>query len=210
MSTTTFDYTTKTMITANEGLVLSTGTRLAQIMSDVWENEAYAIVWSPEKGMTQQVHLYYADMDRNGKRGSATVDATPEVKAAFREWQIKLEMEAMARKDYVERRKIVKGSIVKVTKGRSNKGLVGKVVAETQGTYNMGYRASSERKLAIALDDVTITVAGRNGRSYERNVNVAWVWAFNCELDAVVDADFETFREEATRRVDGPRYGWAA
>jgi hypothetical protein len=69
----------------------------------------------------------------------------------------------------------------------------------------MGYRASSEYKLAIATSDVKVKKALRNGKVAEVYQDVVWVWARNCQRVDVPQIDrqalLQTAQERAVRSI---------
>lgn len=208
MATTTYNYQTKAFETANEGCVLAIKTQDVQIMSDVWDRGTFALVWNAEKMKPESIFLAYAYEGDRKTNGSAVVDATPEVLAAYRDFRIQREIERITENEKTNRRAIVKDAIVKVVSGRNNKGLVGPVVAMTVSDYRTGYSYSRESKVAIALDDTTTLHQARSGRSYTRYANVAWVWARNCERQNLAPIDLEKVRAEAIKTVDSYPASW--
>lgn len=126
-----------------EGAVLSVGHfKTVQIMSDVWASEGYARVWDGEK--ITDVATSLDDMGL-GIYGIADVDATPETKAAAREWLIGQIAEADARafdasteRIAAEARKVTRGKTVVVSRGRKvAKGTTGDVFWIGDGRYGV-------------------------------------------------------------------------
>lgn len=173
----TYDYTERkqlTHINAYAGAVLKVYTSTVQIMSDVWEDLPFALVWNAAE--RQPVEMGIQSL------ADATVDATPEVIEAWKNWvSEKAYAATMAR---IERHAAepTTGKVVVVKRGRKDKGLQGKIVFVKEMPYSMGYRASMLPKLCIAKDDHTVTMAGYGGKTFKRYVNVAWVWAHNTEV----------------------------
>jgi hypothetical protein len=99
-------------------------------------------------------------------------------------------------------RQIEKGCIAKVVKGKNGKGVQGPVVVQMLATYGMGWRASSEYKLAIATSDVKVKKALRNGKVAEVYQDVVWVWQRNCQRVDIAPVDKEAILEQATQSID--------
>jgi acyl-CoA hydrolase len=68
-------------------------------------------------------------------------------------------------------------------------------------TYGMGYRASSEYKLAIATSDVKVKKPLRSGKVVEVYQDVVWVWQRNCERIDVAEINQHMLWLEAEKRV---------
>ena len=81
--------------TSHEGLVMSASwTKQIRVMSDVWENATYCLVWDPNTETAETITLHISDM--SSRRGVVSgVDADPAIIAAY-------EAE-LARKDEVRR-----------------------------------------------------------------------------------------------------------
>lgn len=126
------------------GCVLSTGSRVIRVMSDVWSDEHYAVVWTGTD--TKSVTLSVAEF---GTSAHATVDATPEVVAAYEVWkaeQDRLSQEAAERAYQAQREEEAreaclsfdKGDRVKVFKGRKvAKGTTGVVIWKGHGDWGL-------------------------------------------------------------------------
>ena len=129
------------------GLVLSTVTRTERVMSDVWDDVTYAVVWNPATGSPTQVYLGCCEF---GREKVAEVDATPEVVAAHAAWTAAREAERLAaeearREEAAEARlrEVQRGCRAVVARGRKvAKGTEGRVFWLGQGTY--GWRAGLE------------------------------------------------------------------
>lgn len=132
---------------AHVGLVLTTVTKCERIMSDVWSDTTYAVVWDPETAAPRQVFLNCAEFGRNA---TAEVDATAEVVAAYDAWlaaraaEAKAADEARWEADAEARvRQVKKGHQVVVARGRKvKKGTIGRVF--WIGPGNFGPRAGIE------------------------------------------------------------------
>lgn len=158
-----------------EGAVLKTGWKTYQVMSDEWRDGQYALVWNFVTGKSETVNWIV----------SGFVDATDAVKVLYRKEQVDRKAEYVyndrVAKEEARVNAIVKGDIVRVVRGRQAKGLVGPVVVETWKPYAQGWKSVTERKFAIAKDDVMVDVVAANGKTYRNYANVEWVWARNCE-----------------------------
>jgi hypothetical protein len=176
--------------TIAHGCVLETGTRSVRIMSDVWGSEKYAVYWDAEQSKPVDVWLDTCDYNWMwGDKVSATVDATPEVKEAYRHYRVSKQFDRMLGDAKHNAKQIEKGCIAKVTRGKTAKGTQGKVIAVIKASYGMGYRASVENKLGIATSDVTYKKALPNGKVVDAHRDVVWVWARNCERVDVADVN---------------------
>ena len=152
-----------------------------QVMSDIWE-------------MAPVLHY----IDKEGRHGTSgmygenvefTVDVTDEAYDRFEAHESEIEFRKLEVQAEDHAKDVcVKGRIVKVVKGRNNKGALGKVVVTMYAQYGMGYRSSEEMKLGIALDGETVEVV-KNGRTYTNYKNMVWAWARNCELETVEEFD---------------------
>ena len=163
----------------------------AQVWSDQWAQTTFATYWDNDLEALQT--LDWVD--------SAEVDATPEVLE-----KVKAKLYAQALEDAqleakAQAEKIAKDSIVKVTSGRENKGVVGKVVVEIVRPYRMGYRSIAMTKLGIATSEAKVKVAGRNGKVYENYKDVVWAWVRNCELVQVSEIDMEKVKDRAQSKA---------
>lgn len=180
------------------GCVIAVGTRSAQIMSDIWDTEYYADYWDEKSQSVKSIGLYCANESGEWYRNSwAEVDATDEVWAAVEQYYYGIEYRRLERDALKEAQTIRKGSEVKVTGGRFNKGEAGKVVVVIQRPYGMGYRSYMADKLGIATSDVMVDKIV-NGRIYKNHRDVVWAWARNCELTATPAIDTAKIEEYAT------------
>ena len=158
------------------GVVLAIETRCERVMSDVWENMTYAIVWDAAEGRPNQVFLDGGGCERAAE---AVVDATPDVVAAHDAWiaaraaekaaaaEAKREQEAENRIRRVER-----GCWAVVARGRKvPKGTQGRVFWIGHSTY--GWRAGLETEAGdtvwTALDNLDRIVPTKpEGVSWQR------------------------------------------
>lgn len=179
------------------GCVIAVGTRTAQIMSDIWDTEYYAQYWDEKSQSVKDVGLYCANESGAWERRShADVDATPEVWALVEKYYADQEFRRLERDAQKEAQRIVKGSEVKVTGGRQNKGAEGVVVVVLERPYGMGYRSVMMEKYGIATSDVMIDKVV-NGRTYKNHRDIVWAWSRNCELTSTPDIDLEKIVKQA-------------
>lgn len=82
--------------TSHEGVVLTTSwTECERVMSDIYADVSYCLVWNADKGCAERVNLG-AHFELNSTFGHAIVDATPEVRAAFEAWDAQVKATAAA------------------------------------------------------------------------------------------------------------------
>lgn len=189
--------TVKETKTLGVGTTLAVGNETVQVMSDIWETAQYAEYWDEEEEAVRR-SLW---IDRG------VVDATPEVLAKVKEYFYKRNY-VMAQNDALNRaNKIVKESVVRVTRGKRDVGLEGPVVAIIERPYRAGYRVTMENMLGIPRDDEKIEVqVGR--RTYQNYKNMSWVWARNCELAVIppIDVDGVAMLARGKTQSDMRRY----
>jgi len=180
-----YDRETKTIAV---GATLDTWGGSIRIMSDEWASTTFASYWDEDTQRIKQI----------SEVSSVTVDATPEVVAKVKNF-VYAQAYAKALSDAQnEAARITKESIVKIARGRTSKGVEGKVVVTMQKPYQAGYRANLELKLGVATSDVKVKVAAANGKVYENYRDVVWVWARNCDLVVVPEIDLEAVKERAS------------
>jgi hypothetical protein len=167
-----------------EGCVIYVGHRSTQLMSDVWGTSLEAIYWDEASKSIKRATLdtweWYRSKDKWGL-ATATVDATDKVWAKVQKYYEKHFLRKLTDEALVEAKRIIKGSIVKVTSGRSWKGTTGPVVAMIERPYRAGWNSHLENKVAIALSDEMVEVIVR-GKAYQNHKEVAWVWARNVQI----------------------------
>lgn len=135
------------MKTTHEGLVLSTGEYNGYDDSDF-----YAVVWNPEKGETERVT--YASTRGWTYPNSASVDATPEVLAAYEAWSERKRAEASAARAAAEAKLPKVGRTVKVVKGRKvPKGTVGRVFWAGKDKFKRSAYSALARAYGFADDE---------------------------------------------------------
>jgi hypothetical protein len=162
----------------------------------------WAIVWDEATSSPKHILVNVYDMNPEGWRPvQITVDATDEIREKYKQYLINREYERLLDLAIMDSKQIEKGAIAKVVRGKSGKGTVGKVVVQMIATYGMGYRASSEYKLAIATSDVKVKKPLRSGKIVEVYQDVVWVWQRNCERVDVAKIDKDALLQAAQERV---------
>lgn len=173
-----------------------------RIMSDVWGTADWALVWDEKSNGPKKLLVNVYDMNPESWRPTEiVVDATEEVKAKYRDWQIDQEYRRLLGNAEIAVRQIEKGCIAKVVKGRNGKGTIGKVVVMMDAAYGMGWQSRIEKKLAIATSDVKVKKALRNGKVAEVYQDVVWVWARNVERVDVAKINKDALLQTAQERV---------
>lgn len=190
---------------AVETVVLGVGTTLfeqgesVRVMSDIWEWQNIVYFWDGERVTSRASTWEYQTAD---EKVQVTFDADlatvlPKVREYY--YQRALQRETSKAQDRAAR--MEKGTIVKVVRGKTGVGTVGKITAISTKTY--GYR-NTVTKFAVAIDDEMTTFTGSNGRQYPCHKNVVWVYSYNCEVaNPVIDmaAVERIANEEADREV---------
>jgi len=162
---------------SHEGLVLKARKcECVRVMSDIYSDEFYAVVWDSEKGDTVDVHIGSCFELFDGPWGMAVEDATPEVKEAYlgmliekqrrRDEQVSREAEEARRREWNRPRH---GMRMRVVKGRK----------VPQGTEGIVFWVRDGR-VGLALDE------SRDAKG--RYANVAWVDGSYLENTAPFDA----------------------
>jgi hypothetical protein len=122
------------------------------------------------------------------------VDATPEIKAAYREWCTELTFKRLVGEAEVEARQIVKGCQVKVVRGRKIPvGTVGKLVAIKDSEWG--------QKVGIATSDEMVPVV-KDGRTYQNHKDVKWSYMKNIERVDVPAIRYSEVLEKTTNMVE--------
>ena len=173
-----------------------------RIMSDVWGSADWAIVWDEATSSPKHILVNVYDMNPEGWRPvQITVDATDEIREKYKQYLINCEYQNLLDKAEAAARHIEKGAVAKVVRGKTGKGTIGKVVVQMIATYGMGYRASSEYKLAIATSDVKVKKPLRSGKVVDVYQDVVWVWQRNCERVDIANIDKDALLQTAQERV---------
>ena len=181
--------------TIGVGTTIYTQANSERIMSDVWEWITSVYYWDPATGSVKSMWL--------GEETKYTIDCdfatiADEVRRAFYLRNLKYHTEKAERAAEIPD----KGRTVKVVRGKTAKGVEGKVVVTIERPYGMGYRTSIETKLGIALDDEMTTYVAKNGKTYPTHKNMVWVWARNCE---VVNPEIDVTEVERRAMCDTDR-----
>jgi|SRR5665213_577219 len=173
------------------GATLAVKTKTYQIMSDVWEDGRYALVWDASSGAPKTI-----DWITSGQ-----VDASPEVLLAYRSVLFDREFKGLLAE--AERTAAIpsKGDTVRVVKGRTFMNVEGPVVIAINASYRQGWRSSGEQKLAIPLSDVMVDKVMPNGKVFKNYRDLAWVWARNVIKTNKVEIDTDALAETAVWNV---------
>lgn len=172
------DYTTtpwtrevRADITEYVGVTLDVSFETVQVMSDIWETQKFALVWDAVAQKPTKI----------GWITDGTIDATDEVKAAFRAYHVDREFQKRVAKYEADALVPVRGDHVKIIRGRKNPGLEGEVTAITTFPDRYSYGRTDITKVAVPIDDTHEEIALRNGGTWKKYTNVVWV-----NLDYVV------------------------
>lgn len=184
-----------------EGFVLAKSVDQSyRIMSDVWGTADFALVWDEATASPKQILVNVYDMQgADWIPTQIEVDATPEVKQAYQNWQINRKFNELVYNAENAAHEIDRGSIAKVVKGRNAKGTIGKVIVKMQARYGMGWQSSIEFKLGIATSDVTFKKALPNGKVVDAHRDMVWVWERNCQRVDVQTVDKDALLEQAKK-----------
>lgn len=173
-----------------------------QVMSDIWCGADEATVWDDKENAPKRMYINIYDMNPSDwKPAEINVDATEEVKEKYREWLTQRHFESLVRDAEDHALQFEKGAIAKVVKGKSSKGVQGKVVVMISAPYRMGYRAIQARKLGIATSDVMIKKPLSNGKVVDAHRDMVWVWAMNCERIDKPQIDRDALLQQARERA---------
>ena len=181
-----------------EGCVFELGARSCQIMSDEWDTEYYAKYWDKDTQSVKFIGLYLAGDDGWSRNSHAEIDATEEVWSEIEDFYFREIFHEYERNALREAQQIKRDSIVKVTSGRTAKGIAGKVAVIIERAYGMGYHSSIENKLGIATSEEKIEKIV-NGKVYQNYKDVVWVWARNCQLVNIPDIDIDAIVNAAKK-----------
>lgn len=173
-----------------------------QVMSDIWCGADEALVWDDKENAPKRLVVNIYDMNpADWKPAEINVDASEEVKAKYRDWLTQRHFESLVRDAEDQALQFEKGSIAKVVKGKSSKGVQGKVVVMISAPYRMGYRAIQTRKLGIATSDVMIKKPLSNGKVVDAHRDMVWVWAMNCQRVDKPQIDRDALLQQARERA---------
>lgn len=179
------------------GLVLSAKVDTQyRVMSDVYGTCTRVMYWDRERNAPAHAivdpgeHLYhYVDPKL------VTIDATEEVREAYRTWLVSQEFKRLKAEEASKNREITRGCTVKVVKGRKVPiGTVSKVLAvKHDGEWGP--------TCLLALDDEMVDVQ-RNGKTYRNHKNVVWNYMKNVERQDVGPLDEADLIERAVNKAD--------
>jgi hypothetical protein len=132
---------------SHAGLVLATGEH-----NHYDDSDFYAIVWDAEAGAPREVE--YATTRGWTYANSATIDATPEVRAAYDAYRARLAAERQAAREALEAATPYAGKTVRVVKGRKIPvGTVAVVTWYGEGrSYGYGSREAGPMRVGLAID----------------------------------------------------------
>jgi hypothetical protein len=168
-----------------------------QVMSDVWEDHMRLTSIDADGNLTVHSVANWYGM-RDGEALEYAVDATPQAFADYRKRQYELAYARfLAEAESEVSNPAVKGRVVKVVRGRTGKGIVGKVVVVMMGNYGMGYRSVQLPKLGIATSPRMVEKVMPNGKVFMNHADMVWVWARNCEVETVAEVDTATIKDRA-------------
>lgn len=187
--------TTSTKRILGTGTTLFLKTQSERIMSDVWEFITSAYYWDKTDKRMKSVWI---DEKREVTIDGKLEELYDEIQTSYYERALRSELE---KAEVASKNPSQKNIQVKVARGKSHKGIIGKVVVIKEMPYQMGWRSSYENKLGIALDDEKHIVKMPNGRTYEGHKNMIWVWARNCEV-VNPQIDMESVEAYAKREAE--------
>ena len=170
--------------TVGVGTTLYTKSNTERVMSDVWEWITSAYYWDIDSHSMKSIWL--------GETTECVIDGHFDaIKNDFFAAAFKRYLAYHTRKAEEIANTPDKGRTVKVVRGKTSKGVVGKVVVAIERPYSMGWKTSLEMKLGIALDDEMTTYTAKNGKQYPTHKNIVWVWARNCDVvNPEIDTDY--------------------
>lgn len=177
----------RSVMTVAVGCTLKSWNGSVPVMFDEWASATFASYWDEADQSVKTM----SQVDK------VVVDATPEVMAKVKNFYYEQALAEAKAKAEEEARCIVKGSVVKVARGRASKGVQGKVVVSIDRPYQMGWKSVMAQKVAIATSDVMIKVPAANGRVYDNYRDVVWAWARNVELVEIPEIDMKEVEERA-------------
>lgn len=198
MAITTTDRENNVTVTY-KGAVLRVYNDNYRIMSDMWCTAEHAFVWDETKGAPRTIVTRI--FEGTPENVVAEVDATADVMAAYRKHLIAKEVEKLTEAEVARVAKPVKGSVIKVARGRSDKGKVGKVVVKIEGRYKMGWQSVAMMKLGVALSDEMVEVE-RNGKVFKNHKDMIWVWEKNADVLDKEEVNMVAVYEDAIAAAD--------
>jgi hypothetical protein len=174
-----------------------------QVMSDIWGSCTDVEVFDVAENRPKKLSFNFSDNGHVWSKADCNVDVTDEVWEKYRAYQLQKQIENDIN-NYKIRDKVVKqGDIVRVVKGKTAKGVEGKVVfIKAGGMARYGYRMVDTNSYCVALSDLTVKVTSPAGREYDRHVDTVWVYARNCEKVNLTEPNIEEITQNATKHVD--------
>jgi hypothetical protein len=149
------------------GCVVLIRNRVERIMSDVWDDVTYAVVWDAEATAFREVHVRCSEFSGHWRACVATVDGTPEVFELYEAHLVgdlfRKKLDAYDREVYarlVEAATIRNGRKVRVVRGRKiPQGTEGIVFYQKEGRWGtqLGIRTSDRREGRNWLDAVWVS-----------------------------------------------------
>jgi hypothetical protein len=171
-----------------------------QIMSDIWGSADWALVLN-EENKPERICLNIYDMGAPEHVSTGEVDATEEVKSLYCDFLTQRHFDSLVQDAEDRAMEFEKGSIAQVVRGKTSKGMQGKVVVMISAPYRMGYRAVQKRKLGIATSDVMIKKPLSNGKVVDAHKDMIWVWAMNCQRLDKPQIDRDALLKQARDRA---------
>lgn len=166
-----------------------------QVMSDVWEEHMCLTSINLDGSLTVD-YVARCGMHDDGAL-EYVIDATPQALADYALYEYNRNFKCRLDEAEIEANNpAIKGRVVQVMRGRTGKGLVGRVVAVILGNYDMGWRSTQMCKLGIALSPEKVTVI-KNGKTFENYKNMIWVWAKNCRVETPEPVNTAVIKELA-------------
>jgi hypothetical protein len=174
-----------------------------QIMSDIWGSCTEVEVFDVAENKPKKLSYNFCDNGNVWDKAKCEVDITDDVWEKYRAWQLQKtigELVSGFRKDDAIVRN---GDTVSIYKGKTAKGLEGKVVFIKQGgEVRYGWREVDTSSYCVALSDATVKATNRAGKEYDKHVDVVWVYARNCKKLNFTEPNMEAITQQAVERVD--------
>jgi hypothetical protein len=174
-----------------------------QVMSDIWGSCTDVEVFDVAENRPKKLSYNFSDNGHVWSKAEAKVDITDDVWEKYRLWLINQKIEKYVNDYKNNDRQIVVGDTVWVKKGKTAKGSQGKVVfIKAGGPMRFGYSVVNTTSYCIALSDRTEKAVSKYGKEYDRHVDVAWVYARNCEKLNLTEPDMAEIASRAVEAVD--------
>ena len=157
------------------------------------DSDFYVLAWDEE---SEKLVRYEYATTRYGGGGTAQVDATPEAVQKANAWAYEKLKRQMFNEYKGELTVAEKGDIVKIAKGKTGKGLTGKLFwigeKKTYGGYSR-WSQNVVQKVGVALDDE------KNEKGQYKNV--VWTYYGNLEVDVAASKKFSISEVKRMLRV---------